>query len=306
MKPNPENESRREFLKATAAAAVAAGTTVGGALAAAEKLPLVPFGKTQVTRLIVGANPFYGYSHFNHIFDAHMREFSTSERVLETLHRCEEQGINTWQFSYHERSVGDLKRFRDEGGKMQWICLGRPTWVDEPGAVKQAAQHGPLAISHHGWQVEQARRRKDWNQIKDMLKRIHDTGVMAGFSVHDPDVLKRSEDEGWEAEFYITSMYHMFRPDAEYEASLGERPLGEVYLPSDLEKMCAVVRQVPKPCLGIKVLAAGRLVGNRELKAKAFGRVLKGMKSTDPIIVGIYPKEPEQVQETVELTLENC
>lgn len=223
---------------------------------------------------------------------------------METLHRCEAEGINTWQFSWSERSINDFERYRDEGGKMNWICLGRPDWVNEPGTVRNAAKHGPIAISHHGWQVEQARRRKNWDEIKDMLKRIHDTGVMAGFSVHDPDVLRRSEDEEWEAQFYITSMYHMFRTDEEYNKALGERPLGEVYLPSDLEKMCSVVRHVPKPCLGIKVLAAGRLVQSREQKRLAFERVLKGMKPTDPIIVGIYQKLSDQVTETVELTLE--
>lgn len=306
MRPDPESKSRREFLKTTTAAAIAAGTVAGGAAAPSPKLPLVPFGKNQVTRLIVGANPFYGYSHFNHIFDEHMREYSTPDRVMETLRACESQGINTWQFSFSERSVSDFKRYREEGGKMQWICLGRPQWVTEPGAVKEAARHGPIAISHHGWQVEQARRRQDWNEIKDMLKRIHDSGVMAGFSLHDPDLLRRSEDEGWEAEFYITSMYHMFRTDEEYEAIMGERPLGEVYLPSDLTRMCEVVRQVRKPCLGIKVLAAGRLIQSREIKRQAFEKVLKGMKPTDPIIVGMYQKLSDQVTESIELTLECC
>ena len=48
------------------------------------------------------------------------------------------------------------------------------------------------------------------------------------------------------------------------------------------------------------------MVQSREVKREAFGRVLNGMKPTDPIIVGIYPKVPEQVTETVDLTLEHC
>ena len=35
-------------------------------------LPQVPFGKYRITRLIAGANPIYGYSHFNYVFSAHM------------------------------------------------------------------------------------------------------------------------------------------------------------------------------------------------------------------------------------------
>lgn len=36
------------------------------------RLPLVPFGQSRITRLVAGANPIYGYSHFNYVLSAHM------------------------------------------------------------------------------------------------------------------------------------------------------------------------------------------------------------------------------------------
>jgi len=57
--------SRRDFLKG--ATTVAAGLVVPRALQAepADLLPTVMIGSHRVTRLIVGSNPIYGYSHFN-------------------------------------------------------------------------------------------------------------------------------------------------------------------------------------------------------------------------------------------------
>ena len=63
-------------------------------------LPLVPFGKHRITRLIAGANPIYGYSHFNYLFSAHMGEYHTTERVLSFLNELERGGVNTWQASW--------------------------------------------------------------------------------------------------------------------------------------------------------------------------------------------------------------
>src|SRR5690242_18015233 len=54
-------------------------------------LPTVKFGKTEITRMIIGSNPFYGYSHFNRILDAAMREYYTPERRVEVLLACERQ-----------------------------------------------------------------------------------------------------------------------------------------------------------------------------------------------------------------------
>ena len=62
---------------------------------ASASLPKVRLGKYEVSRLIIGANPFYGYSHFNRLFSRHMAEWSTPENVSKTLAICERNGINT-------------------------------------------------------------------------------------------------------------------------------------------------------------------------------------------------------------------
>src|SRR5262245_52079001 len=115
------SSSRRSFLQQ--AAGVATGMAVldpsapaAGRPAKAEMLPTIRLGNHQVTRLIIGGNPIYGYSHFNRLLSQHQTDWHTPERVVELLRRCEECGLNTWQNSYAERTLADLARYRSEGG----------------------------------------------------------------------------------------------------------------------------------------------------------------------------------------------
>ena len=95
-------------------------------------LPTVKFGKTEITRMIIGSNPFYGYSHFNRILDAAMREYYTPERRVEVLLACERQGINSWQLHYNDQPREDLKRYRAAGGKMNLILLADFDLMKDP------------------------------------------------------------------------------------------------------------------------------------------------------------------------------
>src|SRR5205814_6635132 len=100
------------------ATGVAAMSSPAGAADApgASPLPMVTLGSHQITRLIIGGNPIYGYSHFNKHFDRHLTTWHTSDRVMELWKRCEQGGLNTFQNSYAERTLSDVDRYRAEGG----------------------------------------------------------------------------------------------------------------------------------------------------------------------------------------------
>jgi hypothetical protein len=106
--------SRRDFLHQTAGIATAIVTmspsvqAADGPAPASSLLPTIQLGPHRVTRLIIGGNPVYGYSHFNKHFDRHMTAWHTPERVMELLKRCEECGLNTFQNSYSQRTLADL------------------------------------------------------------------------------------------------------------------------------------------------------------------------------------------------------
>ena len=56
-------------------------------------LPTVKIGSTEVSRLIVGGNPFSGNSHFSEEMNWQMRDYFTTVRIKDTLARCSENGM---------------------------------------------------------------------------------------------------------------------------------------------------------------------------------------------------------------------
>src|SRR3954462_14477200 len=136
---------RREFfLQSSAGLAVAAAGTE-----TVPPIPTVKFGKTEITRLILGSNPFYGYSHFNRTLDQCMREFYTQDRRMEVLHAAERHGLNAWQVHYDTQAMADVARYRAEGGKMHVILLADFELMRNPKLLPDVAKLGPLGIAHH-------------------------------------------------------------------------------------------------------------------------------------------------------------
>lgn len=311
---------RRRFLQSAAGAAAGlalpctetAETQSPGASSPAppseEKitLPQIRMGDYQVSRLIIGGNPFYGYSHFNRLFSQHMMEWSTPERVCEVLRRCEANGINTWQFSHAERTISDLKRHRAEGGKMQWLLLSHPEIEKDHNLIREVVKLKPIGIAHHGGSAERKRRAGRLGEVREFLKAVRDSGVLVGLSLHDPTLLEQVEEENWDVDYYMTSLYYLTRTPEEFKKLLGQKPLGEVYLPEDPPRMCRAIRQTKKTCLAYKVLAAGRLTDSPAQIDEAFRFVFRNIKPQDAIIVGMYPRYTDQIRENAERVRRIC
>jgi hypothetical protein len=265
-------------------------------------LPKVKFGKAEITRLIIGSNPFYGYSHFNALLDRIMLEWMTQNRKMEVLHRCEQHGINTWQLHYNDQPVEDFKRYRAEGGKMNLILLADFALMKDLALLpKVAKEMAPLGIGHHGNRTDERFRNGEMDKVREFLKAVRDTGVMVGLSAHNPEVIDTVESQGWDIDYYQTCLYRVSRTPDEARKVLGEAPVGEIYLEKDPERMCKVIRQTKKPCLAFKVLGAGRAINSPQAIESAFRFALTNIKPTDAIIVGMFPCFKDQVRENTEL-----
>jgi hypothetical protein len=303
--------SRREFLHQTAGIAAGIATMAASVSAkdqparASSLLPTVQLGPHRVTRLIIGGNPVYGYSHFNKHFDRHMTAWHTPERVMELLKRCEECGLNTFQNSYSARTLSDLERYRAAGGTMNWLCLGNADWDEHPEFIDDAAKHKPIGISPHGHLNERLHRQKKYNVLTDLLKRIRDHGVLVGLSAHDPILIETAEEKGWDVDYYMCALYFLTRTRDEYRAILGNNlPLGEIYLSSDPARMFKAIKATSKPCLAYKLLAAGRRIGSPAEVRRCFDEAFANLKPTDAAIVGMYQQFGDQVAENAAIVRE--
>ena len=285
------NPSRRDLLYAPLAA-VPRGDPAG--------LPQIKIGRHEISRLVVGANPFYGYSHFNRILNRCMAEWSSSDNVARTLRRCQECGINTWQFSHNERSLADIKRHRAEGGKLQFFLTTSAEMLNNPGLTKELAKLGPLGIIHQGVFTDNRWADGEKDEIRDYLKLVRDQGVLAGVATHNPMILESIEEMNWEADFFMGSFYKYNRTKSEWKETLGGRlTVGETYVADDPARMCQALRQSKKPCLGFKILAAGRIDSPEGIDA-AFRFAFANIKSRDGVVVGMFPKFSDQVAENAE------
>ncbi len=289
---------RRRFLKQTTGAGLLAA-----AQARAEALPEITIGNKRVSRLIAGSNPIAGYSYGTAKLTAHMQSYFTVERTTEFLLHCEGQGITTFQGHLSPKIRAALLAARERGSKIQFILLASGF---ESGVPKDALELQPIAIAHHGGVTDKLFRAGQYGVVHDFVKKVHDIGLVAGVSMHNPDNLARIEDSAWENDFYMTCFYHLTRSSEELGRIVSEptveQTLGEYYFfAGDPDRMTRRVREARKPCLGFKILGAGRLCKDAQMVDKAFSYAYRSIKPVDAVIVGMYPALSDEVQENVAL-----
>lgn len=302
--------SRRGFLAATALgtaigycgrAAVGAGTgpSPGAPLdqkpprPQGEPLPSITLGKHQLSRLIVGANPINGYSYLGPHVTEHMKQWFEPPRSVEFLLDCERAGITAHQYSDSPRARVTLRDARERGSKMRFLALHS----DREKLNEFVRETQPVAVAHHGGATDIKFAQGKAQEVHDYVKAVHDLGLLAGVSAHNPDCIKRVADEGWEVDYFMTCFYFLSRKRlAELAGKKEEEPTAPVlvdphhsFLRGDPEVMTAVARQVSQPCLGFKILAAGRQCTNQEVVKRAFRYALTRLKPSDGVIVGMFP-----------------
>jgi hypothetical protein len=254
------------------------------------------FGEAEISRLVLGTNPFYGYSHFNGNLDHAMRQWYTPERICEVMRRCTEFGINAFNYVNLGRSSADLQKFLDTGGKLHLVAqiLGDPTPTYK--AFK------PLAMYNQGEEVDKAFLSGKMETVKEWCKRTRDLGSLVGVGTHRPEVIAYVEERGWDVDFYAGCVYNRTRTEEQWKQTLNgqiEEVPHETYLRDDPARMYAVMRQTTKPCFAFKVLAAGRIADRRI--EQAFRTAFASIKPVDGVIVGMWPYRKDEVRENAEI-----
>jgi len=298
QKPRPTD--RRAFLRQVGAGGLAAaagaslpGMTAGAAPAApsapaAGLLPTIKIGDKTFTRMLAGGNPVQGYSHAVQNLTQHMMEYFTVEQTAKFILHCEEVGINTFQCSYSDKVRDALLKAWDSGSKIQYMCLTADDATQTP--LDKIVPLKPVAISHHGVVTDSRFREGKPELIHDYIKKVHDKGMLAGVSSHNPNNIRAAEEKDWEVDFFMTCFYNVVRTDEEVKQEFGQLLVGEVYGADDPRRMIEVIRQSKKVCLAFKILAAGRHCWTPFSVERQFQLAFKSIKPTDAIIVGMYPR----------------
>ena len=285
-------ETRRAFMQVAAAGLTAAAS------AADAQVPKMKFFDADVSRLVLGVNPFDGFAHFNTNFGRAMQDWYTQERVCDVMHRCTRYGINAFNYVNLGRTPQDWDRFRSEGGNMHLIMQV----VEGDDETALAKKLKPLAMQRQGEVVDRAYRAGQLSTVREWCKRVRDLGVRVGVGTHKPEVIAQIEEEDWDVDFYAGCVYNRTRTPDEWRKALNgemmEMP-GDIYMQSDPPRMYRVMRQTRKPCFAFKVLAAGR-IPDRGVE-QAFRTAFESIKPIDGVYVGLFPRYKDEVRENAEI-----
>jgi len=297
-----KRSSRRGFLHKAAMlpAAMAAVSRPGSGFQ--QELPQVRIGKHSISRLIMGTNPIYGLSHMSQLIDYEMKAFYTLEQIVATLLHAQELGINCVQ----NLQAREYQGFREKGGKMLLLSNGEGA----PSSVAKTAQTGCIGIHHFGVRTDQIFKQGKLDSIQPYLKAVRDAGLLVGVGTHMPEVVDAVESKGWDIDYYMTSIYQFGRTRKEYEKNYPPGQItveaaeteefADVYLRSDPPRMFKFIQQTKKPCLAFKILAAGRRAQKPKQVEQAFKETFANIKPSDAVIVGMYPRYTDQVEDNAD------
>jgi hypothetical protein len=244
-------------------------------------LPTTTIGGIAVSRLTLGSNPLFGYSHKSPAQDAWMKRYFTDERIYEILRAAAELGINHFVSGTNPRFADLRRRLEDETGfHINWACT--PAGADTKELKADIDRVGKLGaeicMPHTSW-VE-ANLYLDKREVVgavEVLDYIRQSGMVPGFSTHRPEVLPIAAERGYDAETFI----------------LPFNVLGFL-CPVEVEWQAHVINQCPKPVIVIKPLAAGRLT-----PAPGLTFVYDRIKGADTVAIGVL--SPDELREDAQL-----
>jgi hypothetical protein len=238
-------------------------------------LPTVDFCGLTLTRLLIGANPFGGFSHQNKARDEAMRTYHTPERILETWERAWKAGINAFVTNNETRHVIDTtEQYLAAGGPMQWIGqLSCRTCASMEEAIDRAVAIGCRALFFHGGLVDQLYASNDADTVRRWVGHARAKGVPVGVAAHNP--LAHEWVHGLDmVDFHAVPFFNC--------GSVHSKAGGEKFQLEDMSRAIALIQALPKPCIAYKILGAGRID-----PVMGFDFALRNIKPGDVINVGM-------------------
>jgi hypothetical protein len=247
-------------------------------------LPTVSFCGLTLTRLVLGANPFGGFSHQNRERDREMVAYHTVDRILETWERAEAAGINAMVTNNESAHVVQaVREYLGGGGKLQWIaqvnCRVQP---DMEKALDEAVEIGCSALYIHGGQVDNLFCRKDDATLRRWCGHARSLGVPVGCAGHSP------EAHMWVDQLEITD----FHAVPFFTCGSVHNGEGEKFSLSDMLRAVACIKQIQQPCIGYKIMGAGRIDARM-----AFEYAFENIKPGDVVNVGMHRGDKDNMVE---------
>jgi len=245
--------------------------------------PMTKIGGIEVSRMLCGSNPFFGFSHFSNARSTWLRRYFTIERIVEVLEKCVALGINGVVSGPREDMYRALRELEDKTGQhMVWVCTpGGQTAEEVRKDIKWIAEHGAeICLTHPSYtDTHLIKAENRIEGIEPLLAMMRDLGMIPGVSTHRAETIVACDAAGYDVETYIL-------------------PLNVMGFLCSVETpwQSRIIRNARKPVICIKPLAAGRL-----MPYEALNYVYNSIKPADTVAVGFL--SPEEVEEDVTIAL---
>ncbi len=248
-------------------------------------LPTVQINDLEVTRLIIGGNPFSGFSHQSPKRDQEMMDYYTVARIKQALRKAEAAGINTTVMRSDTHIQRMLREYYNEGGKIQWIAqVGHDSEAFTlEAAIDQAVANRAVAAYIHGGVIDQFYSERNSRRISELIDHIHSHDIPAGVAGHAPQAHLWTYELDADIDFQAFCFYNC--------GSLHDGK-GDRFNSEDPPKACQAIRCIQRPVLAYKILGAGRVEPRQ-----AFEYAFANIKDTDAVVVGMYLGDNEKMIE---------
>jgi len=247
-------------------------------------LPTVDFCGLKVTRLILGANPFGGFSHQNSKRSAAMLAYYSVDRIKKTWGRAEAAGINTIITNNETPHViKAVREYLSAGGNLQWIAqLGCRKNSSMFEALDEAVDIGCRALYFHGGYIDQAYLDRDEKTVRSWCDYARSAGVPVGVAGHSP-----------EAHLWVNSLNIAdFHAVCFFNCGSLHDGKGERFKLKDIVPATECISRIQKPCIGYKIMGAGRIDPRM-----AFEYAFENIKPADVVNVGVYRGDKDNMVE---------
>lgn len=247
-------------------------------------LPTVDFCGLRISRLVLGANPFAGFSHQNRERDLEMRSWHTPERILETWDRAWKAGITAMVTNNQTPHVVEtLRGYLRDGGPLQWIAQLSPAGF--PGmeaAIDDAIATGARAAFIHGGWVDRLYASGDTRSLEQWTRHARSAGLPIGVAGHSP------EAHDWVDRLDLVD----FHAVCFFNCGSVHNGKGERFSLPDAIAAAACCRRIAKPCLAYKIMGAGRIAPRM-----AFEYAFENIKPGDAVNVGMHRGDRDDMVE---------
>ena len=252
-------------------------------------LPTVDFCGLNVTRLIIGANPFGGFSHQNQERNKEMVEYHTIDRIKETWQRAEAAGINTMITNNETPHVIQAtQEYLADGGPLQWIAqLSDRPYPSMIEAIDAAVEIGAKAAYFHGGLTDKFYDEQDADTLRTWAEHARSLGIPVGVAGH------AVETHDWVDSLDVVD----FHAVCFFNCGSLHYGKGDKFRLEDLFRAVECVRRIKKPCIGYKIMGSGRID-----PVMAFEYAFDRIKPTDVVNVGMHRGDKDDmVEENVAL-----